>query len=166
MHKSVLSVGRSRRLSVCWMVGLLLGILTAAVADSSVLPLMRLSVSTRVSIVSLFASAALPFLIAAYAVMIHNFRFLFALVFCRCFFFGFWLWLGVAAFGSAAWLVQPMLHFTDWLSLPALCLFCLRRCGGVGRWERDLTVCMIMTAVAAVVDFIAVSPYLAALFES
>ena len=149
----------------CWIVGLLLGIFFAAETGFAV-SMMRRAASCRVSIVLLFVGGALPFLIAAYAVMIERYFILFSLVLLRCFCFGYCAWTAVLSFGSAGWLVQPMLQFTDSILLAVLCFFSLRWSGGYDRHlKRDLTFCIALTAAVAVIDFSAVSPFLASLLE-
>lgn len=150
-----------------WIVGILAGMLAAAAgADESVLSLMRRAASCRVSIVALFLTAVLPFLIAAYAVMIHKDLLLFASSTLRGFGFGCCAWLVVRAFGSAAWLVQPMLQFTDNILMAVYCFFgfwfCSGRGGSLKRWVIG---CIILTAAVTVFDYLAVSPFLVTLLE-
>ena len=150
-----------------WIVGILAGTLAAAGTDDSVLSLMRRAAMCRVSIVGLFLTAVLPFLIAAYAVSIHKDPLLFVFCALRGFGFGYCAWLIVRAFGPAAWLVQPMLQFSDNILMAVYCFFGLWFCSGRGgNLKRWLIACILLTAAVTVFDYLAVSPFLAMLLES
>lgn len=150
-----------------WVVGILAGLLTAAGADESCLSVMRLAASCRVSVVLLFLTAFAPFLITAFAVSIHQYPVLLVLCFVRSFGFGCCAWLTVRAFGSAAWLIQPMLQFSDGILMAGYVLYGLWVCG---HWasspERPALVCMLLCAAVTVFDYLAVAPFLASLLAS
>ena len=146
-----------------WLSGILLGALIASGADDYLLSVTRQTFGYRVSVIPLLLCAAFPFLIAAIAVLIERYWIFyllslvkgFALSFCACLIF--------CTFGSAGWLVQPMAQFTDVVLSMVFCLFCIRRCrlGCDVKW--DLMFCLIIAAAAAVVDYLLVSQFLAAL---
>ncbi len=144
----------------CWILGLLLGILAAAQADLSVVSLMRPGVFCRVSIMLLLLWCVLPLWFTAWSVTIDKLEILYILVFCRCFYFSFFLWLEVRALGSASWLILPLSRFSDWLSLGAFCwltISCLE-----GR-KAAFWIPLLITVLAVTVDFFLVSPFLAGL---
>ena len=68
-----------------------------------------------------------------------------------------------AAFGSAGWLARLLFLFTDWVCLPLLCWFCIRRLLGRQTLWRDLAVCAVLALMAAWLDCCAISPFLASL---
>ncbi len=165
MRKSLTVVPGSFRFPIIWIVGTFWGIFLAAGADQATVSMMRLSALSRVSIVWLFATAVLPFLIAAVAVLIQQSRLLYTICFVRCCLYGFFLWLTVLSFGSAAWLVQPMLQFTDNVSIFLLCLWCLHQFRIPSHGLRVLLVFCIVSVSAAILDYLVVSPYLAMLLN-
>lgn len=164
MHKSFVFRRQFPLFCFCSFLGLLLGFAFALRADASLLSWMRLAVKSRVSIfVSL--SCALPFLIAAHAVLIEQWNLLHLLGFLRFFCWGLCAGICVGTFGSAAWLVQPMLQFSDSVSLLLLCLCCARWCDADKLTpKRDLCIALSVTLFAVVMDYFIVSPYLATLF--
>ena len=167
MHKSFFSIKPVLICFCCWLLGLTIGMLSSANADASVISLMRQSVSAPVSIVLLLWWSLVPFLIAAYAVKIQNFLILYTLLTVLGFTFGFVLALCFAAFYSAAWLVFPMLYFSQWLTAIALNVFAVRWLSGERpRLKRDLIFCGIFIAFVVILDFYSVSPFLAELMNT
>ena len=139
-----LRIGHSKSLCVLlsWMLGLLFGTLIAAKIDPISFSLMRRTASSQVSIVDLFIAAAFPFLIAAYAVYINRPKVLLAVCFCKAFGFSFCAFLIIASFGTAGWLVQPLLQFTDIFLIPVFCWFCIRNLSGNKKsLIKDISVC-------------------------
>ena len=152
------------RLPMLLLLGLILGIGLAALTDLSVLAPMRPFFSARVSIVWLSVFAAFPFLIAAFAVLIKRFDLLYLLFLIRCFGYGFTAWSILRLYGSAAWLVQPMLQFSDGIGLAVLAGVSIRWCHGHrDRWFWDLSFCLILVFLAVILDDRFVSPILAVL---
>lgn len=146
-----------------WLLGLLCGTLFAVGADDSLASLMRAAASNRVSIVVLLTTAFLPFLITAYAVSINRYAIGSCLALLKGFAYSFCGCVIVRAFGSAAWLVQPMLQFTDMVTSILLCWFGIRCFTRQCSLRRDLAVCILISAAAVVIDYLLVSPFLAAL---
>jgi hypothetical protein len=146
--------------------GLFAGIFIAARIDPSLLVVVRRASSCRVSTVGSFLTAMLTFLIAAYAVLIHNDLLLCLISFLRGFGFGCLAWLSVRAFGTAAWLVQPLLQFSDGFVLLTYILFGIWVCR---RKEQKLhwavVLCIVIAAAVSAYDYLAVSPFLASLLE-
>lgn len=150
-----------------WVVGVLAGILAATGMDDSSLSVMRLAAGSRVSIVSLFLTASVPFLITAVAVSIHQYPVLLAICFARSFCFGCCAWLGVRAFGSAAWLIQPMLQFSDGILMAVFLLLGLWLCSHEdANAKRPVICCILFTGAVTLFDYLAVAPFLASLLES
>ena len=149
---------------ICWLSGIALGALFAAGAADPLLSLMRPVFSSRVSIVVLLLSAALPFLITAYAVAINRFWILLTVGFFKGFAFALCACVICRSFGTAGWLVQPMAQFTDTVLGPVFCLFGIRRCLLRNRCgKRDLVICLLICALAVIADYFLVSQFLAPL---
>ena len=111
-------------LTICALSAMTAGILSAALMDLYLISLMRQFLMVSVSIVVRLAVAVLPFLIAAYAVSIEQWNILLITVFLRFFCWGFASGICIRAFGSAAWLVQPLWQFADNGTLMLFCLYC------------------------------------------
>ena len=139
------------------------GILSAAATDESILSLMRLASSGPVSIVFLLLACVLPFLIAACAVSIEQWNILLLTVFLRFSYWGLGAGFCIRCFGSAAWLVQPMLQFTDNVALVLFCLYCFSR---EERRKSVFRFALIGMALAVIADYCIVSPFLASLLSS
>ena len=149
-----------------WLGGLLLGAFLSPFAPESYLLLMRRAAGSPVSIVGLFASVLLPFLIATYAVSISKPVLLYAVCFCKAVLFSFCCRGIQLTFGSAGWLVLILMQFSDLCMLPVLCWFSFRHLGaGTHRLKRDFAIgCGIGTAVG-ILDYCMVSPFLVMLID-
>ncbi len=162
MRNLFFSAGRVRWLLLCCAAGLLTGTCFSAPSDPVLISMMRRAAVSPVSIVMLTVCSILPFLIAAYAVVIDRYIPLFLIAALRCFGYSYCAAAAKLGFGTAGWLVQPMLQFTDTLGLLLLILLCIRWCSGrTERVRRDTALSVIIVAAAAVVDFALVSPFLA-----
>lgn len=159
MHNSFCPFGR---FCLIWLMGFGLGILAAAQAAVDTVSLMRLSFSGRVSIV-LLLRCLLPFLIAAIAVMIHSFQILPVLIWLRSFFFGFFLQLCIAAFGSGSWLAIPLFCIPE---LVCAVSFCLLMLVDAKHFWRSFWICIVLVFAAVILDHCAVSPLRAVLLYS
>lgn len=153
-------------LIACWLFGLSLAIILASVFEESFLLLMRTAVSVRVSIVGLFTVSYLPFLFSAFAVYIRKPKLIMIVLFIKAFMFVFCGLSCVAAFPSAGWLVRILLQFSDFLLLPALCLFALRQITGCGNLKKDLSFCTALFVIAGSLDYCVVSPFLVMLIDN
>ena len=162
MHKSFISGRFEPAFLICGLWGLTAGILSAAATDDSLLSLMRQASQRPVSIVLLLWIAVLPFLIAAYAVSIKQWNILFAAVFLRFFGWSFCAAGCLRCFGTATWLIQPMLQFTDNLSLILFCLFCHTQ---KRKRRRVIIPVIIGTTLTVIVDICIVSPFLASVLS-
>ncbi len=151
---------RQRTFLILGFLGLLMGTAVTAGTDISASYLMRLR-ECRVSIVLLFGVVFLTLSTAAHAVMIQKWNLFFCLVFARFFTAGGGLGALIGAFGSSAWLIQPMYQCSEWASLILLSVYGLKWCREPFL-KRDFYTCLIIAAVVAVFDFCAVCPFLAA----
>ena len=156
MHKSFYCPKAPIRLCFIWALGLLIGIVTAYSIDN-VAFLMRLAACSQVSIVLVLLGGVLPLLIAAYAVTIHEFYILALLCFLRCMGYGFMLCLCLRAFEDAAWLLQPMLQFSDSAFLVMLAYIAFR---GSKYSRRDIYLCGVIAIIVSAADHFVVSPFL------
>ena len=151
----------SFRLFFVGLIGLALGTLLAAHADSSVYLLMRQAANSPVSIVMSFASQLLPFLIAAYAASISRLWLLNAVCGCRLFSFAYTGALIWIAFGTAGWLVRCLFLFSDIFLIPVFCWYCFRRSTGEFDEKKDFWICIGITALITLFHCLFISPFLA-----
>ncbi len=141
--------------------GLILGTLLAANADTSIFALMRQAQFRPVSIAMSFASQLLPFLIAAYAASISRPWLLHSACGCKLFSFAYTGALVWIAFGSAGWLVRFLVFFSDIILVPLLCWFCFRRAMGEYDDGKDLLLCIGISVITALFNCLFISPLLA-----
>ena len=153
-------------LVLSWSLGQILAIILASISGDSFFTLMRMAVSTRVSIVGLFAMSYLPFLFSAFAVYICKPKLLYLIVFLKALLFVFCSLSCVAVFPSAAWLVRILLLFSDSLLLPVLCWFSIRHISGYGNLKNDFSLCTAFFILAASLDYCVVSPFLVMLIDN
>lgn len=156
-------LSRQRYLFIwCWLLGLLLGMISAFPAGTFLFSLMRCSDIGTVSIV-LWSIACLPFFITAYAVLLHKLHIVYPVVFITAFFFsllGQTLRLG---FGSAGWLLQPMAQVFYLAVMAMYCFFCLSV--SEKNAVRSCCICVLFCAAAALADRNFVTPYILMLFD-
>ncbi len=151
---------------VTWTVGLLFGVLFSRNRDPTLASLMRQAASCRMSIVGILC-CFLPFLLAAHAAYIGRPFLLLLVCSCKSFSFSFVAAALFRAFGTAGWLIWPMVHFTQLLTLPVFCWFCLRwyaqKMDGI---FRNLGVCIGICAFIAGMDYFVVSPFVAGILSN
>lgn len=108
------------RLALVWTLGLLCGVYCGFQWDVSLVPLMRGCLYDSVSIVCVFSLLCLPFMISFLASFWNARRLIYLTAFGKAFLFSF-VSLGVFfSFGSAGWLVQAFLMFSEVCSMPLL----------------------------------------------
>ena len=152
-------------LALCAFIGTVLGTLLAVTVDRSYISLMRLALSSPVSIVGTVLTVFVPFLVSLYYI-IHSKPWL---VYLIC---GIHLLLFSAAgcavsqsFGSAGWLVGLMALFPDLCLVPALILVSILRL--TGTCSRRTAVCFVIFAVViGMIDYLVISPFLADLIDT
>ncbi len=148
-------------LAFSFCLGLAGGSLTFLSAGESLFPLMRSVLYAPVSIVGILCVSVFPILISAYAVFLSNFAFLLPLCFTRAFLFSF-VSLGITqAFASAGWLMQSLLLFSDWTSLPVLYWYWLRNLSPDRRfhWGETVFACSLSGLLGSI-HFGIISPFL------
>lgn len=150
------------RISIFWILGLLLGTLSSAGLDASFLSLMRRLFSYPVSIVIHLLLAVLPFLICTYAFMICRHEIVLAVLFCKAFFSSFFALSANLIFGSAGWLIQPMLLMPDFLLMPMLFWFCLQKGRDLMRYH---LICLSAAVSAVLIHYYVVLPLVAELIN-
>ena len=153
-------------LFVCfWCTGLVAGTYLASLIPESFLLLMRTAGSFRVSIVGLFASVYLPFLLSAFAVYIGRCNFLYIFCLLKALLFALSASVCVDAYNCAGWLVHILLQFSDILLLPVLCWFSIRSLTGCGGLKRDFSLCSALYFIVGSMDYCIVSPFLVMLID-
>lgn len=152
-------------LSLIWILGLFFGVQIAAHAGEDVLSLMRTAPRAGVSIVGRFAVLLVPFLLSALAAFLQWRWLLFLICFFKAYFFAFVSGAVALAFGSAGFLVCPLLLFSDICLLPLLFWFCLRLLRADRRtiWRSALP-CAACAVVLGCLDCFVISPFLRAVF--
>ena len=150
-----------------WILGLFLGAVLAPTADDPLFSLMRPEIHYRVSIVTGLITAFLPLLIAAYGVYSRKSRLLYLICFFRAFHFSFCGSFICTLYGNAGWLVRIFLQFTDLLSVPVLCWFCIRQIpGDKALKKKDLVISLALTAAAFILDHFLIAPFFANLTDN
>ena len=155
--KGASSVPKVIWLHVVWIMGLLCGGVFALFADSSSVSLMRMP--GHLSIVGLLFIPLFPFLISAFAVYLSRPRLIYVICGWKAFCFGAGAVLIRLSYGSAGWLVQGLLLFTDGITLPILYWLWLRCLEG-GGFRRSAAVCLGLFALTAAVDWKWIAPFL------
>ena len=146
-----------------WIFGLLLG-MHAAVQSGDSFSLMMRGFDLTVSISGLLLMVALPFLLSAFAVYFSQPLFLLLTVLGKAFVFGFSSCGLLTAYGDAFWLMQLLLMFSDFASLPFLMWFWFRCVESTLR--SHVRTGLVLTAVMialVVVDICIVSPFVTVL---
>lgn len=148
-------------LALSWLLGLGFGGLYFRYAGEPLLSLMPLAASSQLSIVSLFLSTSLPFLLCAYFAHCHNPWLVMMVCFGKAFAYGFTLCGVFAAFGTQGWLIRLLLLFTDSLACVLLYGFAHRHAVSVLPVPlRSLVFCELALGVLIFLDFSYVSPFL------
>ena len=152
------SVTDRKRISLhlFWIMGLLCGGLLALFADN---PASLMRMPRHLSIVGLLLIPLFPFLISAFAVYLSRPRLIYAVCFLKAFCFCACAVMIRTACGSAGWLMQALLLFTDGLTTPVLYWFWLRCLDGSDA-VRSAWVCAGLFAMTAAVDWEWIAPFL------
>ena len=116
---------------LCCAVGLLVGIVAADLMDSSLISLVRRGMDDPVSTVWSGLQILFLFLITAMAVKIDAFPILLATGFLTSMRYGASVWIAFRAYGTAAWLVQPLVQFSGNFLMAGYWFFLFRY--GMGR---------------------------------
>lgn len=168
---AVLHVVSRRRgtilLAICWFSGILFGLYCFWFSGADLIPLMRSTVISPVSIVGFLLSSVLPFLISAFLAFAYLPGLTYGICFCSAFLHAF-VSLGLlVSFQAGGWLVRCFLLLGN-LSLPVLYWFWLRSLSE-NSWSSlcvsTIVVGCILTAEAAV-NYRIVIPYFARIMDS
>ena len=152
------------QLDTRFLLSLLLGILAGTVSASFTGPAfssrMLLSLSGQSSIVVFTLRVYLPFLLCILAVHLRSMKLLCFVCFCKMFSFCFCGNLIYYIYGAAGWLVREFLLFSDIITVPVLCYFCLVSVRSQMRLSKQLiAVCAAVILLAAFVDYFFVTPF-------
>lgn len=150
-------------LSIIWIVGLLIGILTAAGAGDSFFYMMRGVIPSAVSIPGLLLISILPFLLTAFAFSLFR-PLLMLVVLMKAFTFGFCAFGIMTVFADAGWLLRLLLMFSAGCSLPLLMWLWLRpESISRKRFLIETAVCIVAAGCFGFLDYYYVSPFAAML---
>ena len=151
-------------LAFFWLGGILFGLWISCYAGDPLLSMMRSAVVSSVSIVGLMLAAALPFLLSAFAVFISGPGWLLPVSFVDGFLYGFACLTVVRAYGSAGWLIRPILCFSICASAPLTYIYWLRRVHNAQKPSVMETFFFLSCAVLiASIDYSLISSFLAEL---
>ena len=150
-------------LAAFFFLGHFLGVWFSGLASEHLSSAMRTVVSSRVSIIGLLSSVVLPFLISAFAVFLGRPVLLFPIAFWKAFLFSY-LGFGLnTAWGSAGWLISPLVMFGSLCSMPVLYWYWLRGIRGhrfeIGLFGLILGLLLLILAV----DYYLIVPFVAGL---
>jgi len=144
-----------------WLAGLLCGTAASCFIRKDLFSLMGATSFYSTSIVCQITFHFLPFLITALTVLIGKSQFLTVIILGRAFLYAFYGCLVYLSFGTAGWLVQPLLQFSGLMCAPLFCWFSMRQMPGTGfRLRRDLGLCFAWIILISCVDHYVVSPFL------
>ena len=154
-------------LALCWLAGIVSGILLAAVADTSIGSLMCRAVYSPVSIVGIFSILLLPFLFSALAVYIFKPWLLYVIAFFKGISVSYVACGMLLAFSSEGWLLCQLLMFSDLVGLPLLFWYWLCHLGRECEYSsaRSFFVFSLLFLIGSI-DICCVSPFLAKLINS
>ena len=149
-------------LALYWCLGLLTGVLFFHAYGSSFSLMMRSILQDSVSIVDLLSVGLYPFLFSAFAVLISSPWLLLPIAFFRAFLLSFVSAQILASFGSAGWLLRPLLLFSDVLSAPLL-YFYMHRCLSSKFYHPVCSFFLILCSSLLIgsLDYVYILPFLA-----
>ena len=148
-------------LTVFFLLGHLLGVLISGHASEFLFSAMRTVVSSRVSIISLLSTLVLPFLFSAIAVYLAQPMLLFPIAFWKAFMFSYMGSGLITAWGSAGWLMAPLVMGGSFCSLSVLYWYWTRHiCGERFRWG-TFSLALAALAVIGIIDLFVIEPFLA-----
>ena len=148
-------------LAVCWMLGLVLGMIYGYQADPIPLLMMRIAAAGPTTIVGLLVILYFPLLLSALAVYRNHSYLLILICFLKAFLIASCGSSLNVAFGSSAWLVRFFLQFADLCSIPFFYWFCIRNITGRSdNTQSDILICGVAMTICGIIDFCAISPLL------
>ena len=151
---------RRLMLLVFWGLGTILGI-AFSYCSQPLLPLMRRTVSSSVSIVGLGAVLFLPYLLTVSAVLFSRTGILLGIAFVKPLFFCMCAAAIDQAFGDAGWIIRFLLLFSDTASLPVL-FWLIWRCLDGSRSARmlDFIPAAGILVMIGLTDYFLIAPFL------
>lgn len=160
------AVIRKLFLAIFWILGLLTGSFFAFKAPSAYTSLLRMITTERVSIIGLGLILFFPLIISAIVVHFSVPLLLLPLAFFKAFFFSFFSYGFVLAFGNAGWLVRWLFVFSDsCMIIPLLWLWFRNISGNRGTLKNDLVLCSVFAAFFGCIDYFTISPFTLMLFN-
>lgn len=153
-------------LAFFWLAGISFGLYAANLASVHISSLMLTLVDQRVSIVGMLIIFIFPLLLSAVLIHFSAHRLLFLFAFLKAFCYSFSSCCIFLSFGSAGWLIQSLLMFSDTVLAIVLLWFWFRFFSAkTVELGRDAGICCIITACVVCIDYFMVSPFLASLFN-
>ena len=149
-----------------WLLGLCLGYYFGVKTPLSVISLMRMSVSQRVSIVWLFFVLLIPLFLSFLALRFSLPQLFIPLAFFKAYSLSYCIFCVTYFFGSAGWLVRLLCFFSDSCCVVILILFWLSHT--VWRKRKclyNLGLCAAATILIGCIDYFIVSPFGTILFN-
>lgn len=146
-------------LAFCWVFSICLGLHLGSNLDTEIYSLMRMAPGCHVSIVGLMLNLFLPIVISAAAVRYLSPHAIHLLVFGKGLCHGFCMYMILAEFSSAGWLLCRLLMFSDSCLLVPLFVLWIHQINGYQeRLKRDMLNCLVVAFVSAIVDYFMISP--------
>ncbi len=148
-------------LAISWLLGLGVGGLLFRYTGSFLVSWMPLAAAGQLSILSLFLSTSLPFLLCAFGVLFHQPLILLTVCFFRAFLLAYILAGVYHSFGGSGWLIRWLLLFTPTFSCVLLYRYARHHISGLSEfsiWEFLCSLGFIAVLVAA--DYLYISPFL------
>lgn len=152
-------------LFLSWIIGVFLGGAVFYLSKPSFVALMRSASCCTVSIVGLFILIVIPFLISAIAVFCSCPFLIFPLCFLSALSYGVCSFAVFASFGSAGWLAQLLIMFSE--NCAVLSLFVLWSqsiCSSFHIKPSLFGICFSVAVIAGIIDFVFVSPFSVSVF--
>ncbi len=146
-----------------WITGLISGTAISLSSGEPIISMTQSAVSGRGSVISLFATVLLPFLLAAFAAAIHIPALIFAVGFGKAFSFAFVSMGCMQSFPDSGWMIRLLLCFSNAAALPVLFWFC-RSCLRDKKPMYDRLIFFAsLLLLAATIDYVYISSFLSEL---
>ena len=143
-----------------WLLGIFAGTVSAGFVGPVFSSRMLLSLSGQSSIVVFALRVFLPFLLCILAAHLKSRKLLYFVCCCKIFSFCFCGRLIYRIYGAAGWLLRGFLLFSDIISVPVICLFCLASIRSQLRLNKRLiALCAAVILLALLADYFVVTPF-------
>lgn len=145
-------------LAFCWVFGICLGLLLGT-ASGNISSLMRRACYEPVSIVRLLPTLLLQVALSAVAALFFYPHIFYLFAIGKGLSYGFCMYMILAEFTSAGWLLFRLLTFSDGCLLISLFLFWIHQiCNSKQGIKRDIIICLIVALAAMIADYYVISP--------